>query len=395
MGNEQMTDLVIGYLTIGAIFLAGLLIDFIGHSVRVPRVSLLILTGFVVGPALLDLLPDLAASWFRAVTDIALMVIGFLLGGQLTLKTLKQHGRAVMLISISVTVLTAAVVTLVAWLAGAPLPLALLLGAIATATDPAATEDVVQETHSRGPFTRTLLGIVAIDDAWGLILFSLVLTAIGMLSGDEANGHLLLGLYEIGGALLLGVGLGIPMAYLTGRVHDGEPTLVEALGFVLLCGGIAIHLELSFILAAMTMGMTVVNLASHHERPFHAIEGIEWPFKLVFFLLAGASLDLGAMETVGWLGLAYIVGRVGGRVTGGMGGTLIFRHNQINGCWMGMALMPQAGVAIGMALTAQETLPTSVTTGLMPIVIGSTVLFELLGPLLTNMALKRTNELPD
>jgi len=390
-----MTDLVITYLTIGTIFLVGLLIDCVGRSIRVPRVSLLILTGFVIGPALLDLLPDLAASWFRGITDIALMMIGFLLGGQLTLKTLRQHGRAVMLISISVVILTALVVTLLAWLAGAPLPLALLLGAIATATDPAATEDVVQETGARGPFTQTLLGIVAIDDAWGLILFSLVLTVVGMLAGGEPNGHLWSGLYEVGGAVVLGVGLGIPMAYLTGRIHDGEPTLVEALGFVLLCGGIAIYLELSFILAAMTMGMTVVNLASHHDRPFHAIEGIEWPFKLMFFLLAGASLELNALEAVGWLGLAYILGRTGGRLAGGMGGTLVAGHHQRNGHWMGLSLMPQAGIAIGMALTAQETLPASVTAGLMPIVVGSTVLFELLGPLLTRMALKRTNEIPD
>ena len=390
-----MTDLVITYLTIGTIFLVGLLIDCVGRSVRVPRVSLLILTGFVVGPALLDLLPDLAASWFQGITDIALMMIGFLLGGQLTLKTLRHHGRAVMLISISVVILTAAVVTLIAWLAGAPLPLALLLGAIATATDPAATEDVVQETGARGPFTQTLLGIVAIDDAWGLILFSLVLTVVGMLAGGEPNGHLWSGLYEVGGAVLLGVGLGVPMAYLTGRIHDGEPTLVEAVGFVLLCGGIAIYLELSFILAAMTMGMTVVNLAKHHDRPFHAIEGIEWPFKLMFFLLAGASLELSALEAVGWLGLAYILGRAGGRLAGGMGGTLVSGHHQRNGHWMGISLMPQAGIAIGMALTAQETLPASIITGLMPIVVGSTILFELLGPVLTRMALKRTNEFPD
>lgn len=388
-----MDDLVLSYLTIGAIFLAGLLIDVLGRYLRLPRVTLLLVVGFIAGPSLLDLIPDLDKAWSQGVTEIALMMIGFLLGGNLTWATLKQHGRRVLLISISVVLITAAAVSLAAWLAGASLALALVLGALATATDPAATEDVVVEAGAQGPFTDTLMGIVAIDDAWGLMLFSVVLAFISIFNGGDAATHIMQGFWEVGGSLLVGIVLGVPMAFLTGRIHGGEPTLVEALGFVLLCGGIALYLEVSFILAAMTMGVVVVNLARHHERPFHAIQGIEWPFKLLFFLLAGASLELHALHVVGWIGLVYILARIGGRLAGASMGTQAAGKDKISGPWMGMALLPQAGVAIGMALTATQALP-EMSEVLMPIIIGSTVLFEITGPLFTRVALRRAAEIP-
>lgn len=387
-----MDNLTLSYLTIGAIFLVGLLIDNIGQYLRLPRVTLLLMVGFISGPSILDLLPDLGEVWFEAVTEIALMMIGFLLGGHLTLSTLRRHGRRVLMTSVSVVLATAAMVSLGTWLAGASLTLALILGAVATATAPAATEDVIREARAKGPFSETLLGIVAIDDAWGLILFSLLLAFASALNGGDPAHFLAHGLWEVGGALLLGLVLGVPMAYLTGRVHAGEPTLVEALGFVLLCGGIALYLEVSYILAAMAMGVVVVNMARHHDRPFHAIEGIEWPFKLMFFLLAGASLELHALMVVGSIGLVYIITRIAGRVLGAALGTYGADRDTISGRWMGLALLPQAGIAIGMALTASKSLP-GIAEVLMPIVISTTVLFELTGPILTRLALKRAGEI--
>jgi len=387
-----MTDLVLSYLAIGAIFLAGLVINILGRRMQLPRVTLMLLVGFAVGPSVLDLLPDLKDTWFQAATDLALMMIGFLLGGHLTRSTFRLYGRWVLLVSLSVVVLTAATVTLATWLAGGSLPLALILGATATATAPAAVQDVVKESHAGGPFTQTLLGIVAILDAWGLVLFSLCMTAAGGLTGGESEAHLLHGLWEIGGAVVVGAGLGIPMAYITGRLTEGEPSEVEAMGFVLLCGGIALAIDVSFILAAMVMGVVVVNLAYHHDRPFHAIEGIEWPFKMVFFLLAGASLEIHALLGVGAIGLVFIVGRVAGRILGGIVGAYAANASPVMGCRMGLSLLPQAGVAIGMALTASKSLP-AIADILMPVVIGTTVLFEVTGPIVTRLVLKQAGEI--
>ena len=305
---------------------------------------------------------------------------------------MRRYGRLVLWISIASVVATAGVMLVGLLLIGVRLDIALLLAGIAPATAPAATADVVHEVRAHGRFSRTLLGIVAVDDAWGLILFSLMLTGAHGCGEQGSNAvSLMAGAWELGGALLLGIGLGIPMAYLTGRLQPGEPTLVEALGLVFLCGGIAIWLDVSFILASMVLGGVVANLARHHTRPFHAIEGIEWPFMILFFVLAGASLHIHALYHVGLIGFAYVILRVIGRVLGAWVGGVISRGGPLVRRWMGMALMPQAGVALGMALVATERCP-NVGEIVLTVVIGATVVFELIGPVMTRIALVRAGE---
>ena len=327
---------------------------------------------------------------------MALIMIGFLLGEKFTLSSLRQHGKLVLWLSVAEVVVTALVVLVGLLLIGLQMDIALLLAGISTATDPAATTDVVHETKADGVFTRTMLGIVAVDDAWGLIVFSLMLTAAQVFSGQgDSITPLLTGAWELGGALLVGIGLGIPMAYLTGRIRPGEPTLVEALGVVFLCGGIAIWLEVSFLLASMVLGCVVANLARHHIRAFHAIEGIEWPFMILFFVLAGASLHTETLYHIGFVGSAYIILRIIGRLLGAWTGGALSHAEPLMRRWMGMALMPQAGVALGMALVAMQRRP-DLGEIILPVVIASTVLFELVGPVLTRTGLIHVGEVrPD
>jgi Kef-type K+ transport system membrane component KefB len=234
------------------------------------------------------------------------------------------------------------------------------------------------------------MAIVAIDDAWGLIVFSIAFALALILLGGDGAGVVAHALWEVGGALLLGVMLGVPMAYLTGRIEPGEPSLYEALGLVFLCGGLALWLDVSFLLASMTLGATVANLAHHHTRPFRAIEGIEWPFVVLFFVLAGASLEVETLAAAsGWL-LAYVLLRVLGRVAGGFLGGSLPPAEAVVRRWMGLSLLPQAGIALGMALVASERLP-EVGEAILPVVVASTVLFELLGPLATRFALERAD----
>jgi Kef-type K+ transport system membrane component KefB len=378
-------------VSLGAIFLSALLFDAIGRKTPLHRVTLLMLFGFVAGPSVLDFLPDITQVWFPFVANMALVMVGFLLGGQLTLGELRERGGPVMRISLAVVLVTFAVVALGLFLIGVPVVAALLLAALSTATDPAATIDVVHENGSDGPFARTLLDIVAVDDAWGLILFSMTLAVCNLAIGNGAGPSLLHGAWDVGGALLLGAALGAPMAYLTGRIERGEPTLYEALGLVFLCGGIAMLLNVSFLLAAMTMGAVVANLAHDHTRPFHAIEGIEWPFMVLFFVLAGASLEMPMLTGAGiWL-VAYVVLRIVGRLLGGwIGGSVPVADPPVRR-WMGMALLPQAGVALGMALVAGQQFP-EVGEAILPVVVAATVLFELIGPIATQLALRATSE---
>lgn len=215
-------------VAIGVLFLAGLALDAFGRRVHVPRVTLLILLGALIGPPVFDLLPAGIAGTNEFYASIALTMVAFLLGGVLQRGTLRAHGRDIIIISIVVVASSIVVVTAGLILYGLTPVSALLLGGISAATAPAATQDVVRQSGVTGRFATNLLGIVAIDDAWGLLTFSLILTIAGMLAGEALNGAFLSGLWEAFGGIGLGLAIGLPAALLTGRIKPGEPTLIEA-----------------------------------------------------------------------------------------------------------------------------------------------------------------------
>lgn len=376
------------FLTLGCLFLAGLAVEYVGRRTRLPRVSLLIALGIVVGPPGFDLLPGLAAEWHEPLTVIALTMVAFLLGGALTRQDLQRQGRAILMISAAIVLVTLGCVATGLYLIGTSPALALLLAGIATATDPAATRDVIVQTGAKGDFPDTLTGIVAIDDAWGLLAFALVMLAAGALTGESAADVIPAAAWELGGALTLGAALGLPAAYLTGRVRPGEPLQMEALAVVFLCAGAAERLGVSPLIAGMTAGALVANLARHHVRPFREIEHIQWPFMLLFFVLAGAALDVAQLAAIGGTGAAFILLRVLGRALGGWSGAALASVPRSYRAWIGPALLPQAGVAVGMALLAGRHFPDLAAT-LVTLTVGTTVVFELAGPLATALALRR------
>ena len=178
-----MTEAAKILLSLGSVLLLGVATDTIGRRTPLPRVTLLLIFGFVIGPPCLNLLPEAFVDSFDLTADMALVMVGFLLGGQFTLGAVREHGREILWISILAVVVTAVVVFAMLAPLGVGIPLALLFAGIAPATDPAATVDVVREAKAEGPFTRTLLGVVAVDDAWGLILFSFCSAAAAAVSG--------------------------------------------------------------------------------------------------------------------------------------------------------------------------------------------------------------------
>ncbi|TNF87466.1 MAG: cation:proton antiporter [Gammaproteobacteria bacterium] len=384
-----MSDNAEFVLSIGAFLLLGLAADVLGRRTVIPRVTLILCCGILIGDEMLGLIPDVLLGRFPLIADMALMMVGFLLGGRLRLAALKADGAQVMWISIVAALGTMALVTLVLRLLGVHMAPALLLGCVAAATASAATLDTLMVYGTEGRFTRLLSAIVAIDDAWALILFSLGLAAIGLMSGENhIAGTLQEVAWDIGGAILVGGVIGLPAAYLTGRVRPGQPMLMEALGLVLLCGGTALMLEVSYLIACMTMGVVIANLAAHHDYPFHEIENIEWPFMVVFFMLAGASLELAALLQVGLVAVAFVAARVIGKIAGAAIGAAVSGAGSVVTRWMGLALLPQAGVAIGMALLAGERYP-AYQDVILPVVIGTTVIFELSGPIATRISLSR------
>lgn len=375
-------------ITLGVLFLGGLVADRVGHLTGLPRVTMLLLLGLLVGQSGLGALPEEAYLWFEPVSVMALTMVAFLLGGELTRENLTKNGKAIFAISISVVVGTTALVGGGLLLLGLDPRLALLLGAIATATAPAAIADVIRQSGAENGFSHTLSGIVAIDDVWGLIVFSLSLAFVTPSDGWQEP--LQTGGREIGGAVLLGVSLGLPSAFLTGRLKPGEPLQTEAIGVVFLTAGLSIWLEVSFLVAGMTAGAVVANMARHHDYAFHEIEHIKWPFMMLFFLLAGASLDLAALWSLGWASLVYIGLRIVARLISGEIGARIGGVPVAERHLYGPALLPQAGVAVGMALVAAETLP-EMGPAIMSLTIAATVCFEIVGPPCTLWALRRVH----
>ena len=377
------------YIALGILFSVGLAADALGRRTRLPRVTLLLICGVIAGESGFSLLPREVQPLYGPLSDIALTMVAFLLGGALTRENLRNHAGAILWVSISVVIATVFIVAFGMLMIGVVLPLALLLGAMATATDPAATQDAIQQTSAKGDFPETLLGIVAIDDAWGMLAFSVMIAFAAILLGNgDASTEIIAAFKEIGGGLLLGSAIGIPSAYLTGRLKAGQPMLTEALGLVFLTAGLALAFEVSYLIAGMCAGAWIVNLARHHDRAFHEIENLEWPFMVLFFVLAGASMDSKVLMQIGPLGLVFIITRIIARYIGGWLGGRISGSPKQQSHLFGLALLPQAGVAVGMALVAAQAFPQWQET-LVTLSVGTTVFFELIGPPLTGWAIRR------
>ena len=380
-------------LLVGALLLAGYAAHVLGERVHVPRVTLLILLGVLCGPYALNVVPESMSAWFPYVAHFALAMVGFLLGESFIRKTLKKMGRSAIAVPVTYVLLTAAVVFFATFAVEWSVVPALLLAGVAPASAPAATLDVIRENHATGPLTRILLRVVAIDDALGILLFSLLLAVSEFLMGGSSPAaEVLWGIWDIAGAIMLGLLLGLPMAWLTGRLRKGEPAILEAAGFVFLCGGLATLLHVSYLLACMVLGTVVANRAKHHTRPFHAIEGASDPFLSVFFVLAGFRLEFDALASVGILGSVYMVARSVGLILGGRIGARIGGAPDVVQSHLGWCLLPQAGVALGLGLLAAERVP-EVGQRLLPLIIASTVVFEVIGPIVTRHRLRLAGEL--
>lgn len=373
-------------VSVGLLFLLGLVADQVGRRTRIPRVSLLLLCGIAASAT--GLIPAQLMASADTVTAIALSMVAFLLGGSFKTTTLKSQGLAILCISGGILISTLGLVTIGLYVLGTDLALALLLGSIATATAPAATLDVIRQSGVSNEFTQVVEGVVAVDDAWGLLAFSLCLAVATQMTGHDGAAEVSV-FREIGGALVLGALLGLPAAYFTGRIEEGEPLLVEALSIAFLTAGLASLLGVSFLISGIMTGALVANLARHHRRAFHEIEHIQWPFMILFFFMAGASLELASIPEMGALGAILVILRTVARLIGGWIGAIIARVPKPQRALFGPALLPQAGVAIGMALLAGQALP-QWRDQIMTLTIGTTVMFELIGPVMTLWAIKKS-----
>ncbi|MCK4258604.1 MAG: cation:proton antiporter [Halanaerobiales bacterium] len=383
-------------LSLGILLLAGLGGGILINRLKLPAVTGYILAGLLVGPSILKLIPWEMIHALDPIKPLALGIIALVIGGELEIKTLRKLGKSIMWIGV-MEILGATVVVLLAMLViHQPLPIALLLGGLATATAPAATVAVIKEAKARGPVTESLLAIVALDDALGVIVFGLIAAFVKVLvSGSEQISFVkmaLAPLEEIIFSVILGLFVGIIITFLARRIKNNMTLLTLVLGSVLFTSGLATYLYLSPILANMLVGAVIVNLSPRRRKIFNLIEGIEIPIIIAFFALAGASLEIDMLGKVGLVGAVYVVARMVGKVSGTfLGGTLGRATPEVRK-YLGWGLMPQAGVVVGLTMIAQEIYPEAGSL-ILNIILTSVVLSELIGPIFSRKMLELAGEI--
>ena len=396
--------------------LAGLLLSRLAKKLKLPAVTAYLVAGLLIGPFCLGALgvPGLGfqsleqVEGLSLITQTALGFIAFTIGNEFRLSQLKSMGSRAITIGILQAVVTTLLVDVL--LIGLhfiipnvlSIPAALTLGAIASATAPAATLMVVRQYKADGPLTRLLMLVVAIDDAVGLLLFSLSFGIAGALErgGISLMGVLVEPMIEIILSLAVGAALGFLLNFVERFFHSRSKRMAVSVGFVLLMVGISslkftlfgIHFGFSLLLLCMMAGTVFCNVCSTSEELMSRVDGWTVPVNILFFVLSGAELNLAILVNPFTLliGTVYILSRSAGKCLGSYGSCKLTKCKPAITRHLGITLLPQAGVALGMALTA-----TSLSDGGMVrnVVLFAVLVYELVGPALTKNALLKAGEI--
>jgi Kef-type K+ transport system membrane component KefB len=384
-------------LSAGLVLLLGFTGARLLKYVRLPSVTAFLLVGILIGPQLLNLVTPEIFSASDFFSNLVLGVIAFGLGENFRFEELKRGMKQVMWISIvaavGVWILVSVAIVLYFIIIKFPVYPALVLGAAASATAPAATVLVIREYRASGYVTELLLKVVAIDDAWCLILGAMAIAFANAMSADVFRASIIFaGLGEIFGALIIGALLGYAFSSLSRFVKTSEEFLVYIFGFILLNVGLSITLRISVLLSSMMMGLTLINVSRQNYKFFEILRTVDAPLYLIFFILAGAHLDFAILYKMGIVGILYIIFRTVGKIFGAKLGARISRAPKTVENWIGIALSPQAGVALGIGLVAKTTFP-EYGDYIFTIIAATTVVFELVGPLLTKYSLVHAGEI--
>jgi Kef-type K+ transport system membrane component KefB len=402
-----------------AIFNVGLLIIFglIGGKlitlIKFPKVTGFILIGILIGPSVTGLINEEMVKDFSIIRDVAIGLIGYTIGLELRFSKLKKTGKSVTIITVSQALITMIVVSVVIILYGTltknehALTYGLILGAIATATAPGPIVAVVKSYRTKGPVTDTLLPLVAMDDVIGIILFAIMLSlGTAFLSGPVSIAHMFLDpLKEIGFAIIIGLVLGFFLQYVVKKLNrETDGFLLMVIVGVLFFGiGLGIVVEASSILLPMVIGVVLTN--SINEKYEHRLtkqtDLFSGPILLIFFALAGAELELSLLLKIGVIGLLYLFFRVVGKVYGAHISAKLVNAPKTVQKYLGWTLIPQAGVAINMALATQARFQEPDLIGsyevigstIMTIVLAATVVYEVVGLIIVKTALSKANEI--
>lgn len=393
--------LLLIYLTIG-LFLC-LIAGKIVKQFKLPNVTGYILMGLFAGVVLgtrqmeqlfgQDVAEEMVRK-FDVIKDLATGFIAFSIGTEFEFKYIKKLGKAPVVIACLESLGAVVFVALGIFLVTGNVQLALIMGAIAAATDPAATILVARQYKANGPVTRTLIPVVAIDDATALMSYGVCVALARAISGQVSIATFLQPLKEIFGSLIFGIVLGfiftILIKFYTGRGNR----LAITIAMVSFCVSIS-HLEIlgfSPLLSCMAMSITVVNISHNWEPVFEQMDRMTPPIFMLFFFVTGAGMDLSILPKIGAIGAVYIIVRVIGKMAGAALGARMSHADKNVQKYLGIGLIPQAGVAIGLAMMCGTVVP-EYAREITAVVVCGTIIYELVGPILTKVMLVKIGEI--
>ncbi len=388
---------------IGSAILAGYFSGKLFNRLKIPAVAAYVLIGIILGKSVLNVFHDDILNAVGMVSDIALAIIAFIIGSELKFSQLRKFGKQIFFIVILESLTAFALVLLAVQYFFHYWPLSLLLGAIAAATAPAATVMVIRELRASGIFTKTLLVVVAIDDAIALVIYGFASAIARSLLNHTAvfsiTNIFFNSLAEIGGAVLLGIFCGILTSLTLRKLNRLENIYVITAGVLFLITGLAGHLGVSALLANMAFGVYVANFSPIAGRKvFEFLDSLAPPIFIAFFVTAGAHLRIKLLLSVLPLAMVYLLARIIGKVLGGYTGALISGAEPKVRKYIGFGLISQVGVAIGLALVVTREFYPLAAEGkylanvVINVLLGTTIITEIIGPIMTRTALIRTGE---
>ncbi len=383
------------FLKISIIILVGLLGGRIAKKFGLPSVSGYIVAGLLLGPSFIDLVSNEGLNSLGFITDIALAAIAFSIGNEFLLSDMKKVGNKIFLLTIAEVIGALVIVFMTMYfLFNQSFEFSIVIASMSAATAPAGIVMVIRELRADGPLVKTILPVVALDDALGIMVFSVALSIAKMTSGlaDFTLIQIVSDpLIEIFGSLLLGFLLGLGLTYLANKAKGRDELLKISLAFILAAVGAANFFNMSPLLTAMMMGGTLVNLMHNSKRVFDNINSFTPPINLLFFTLAGMSLDLKILASVGMLGVGYILARAIGKMLGAGVGAKALGESETIQKYLGLSLLTQGGISIGLSVIVRNELP-QFSQSIVTVILFSVLVFEILGPILAKIAITKAGE---
>ena len=382
-------------LYLGIAMSVGLVFNRIVKKFGLPNVTGYLVAGLVIGPYVLNIVPEVAVEEMGLITNVALGFIAFSIGGSFRIADIKAIGGKVLVITFFEALTASLLVTLALMLFGFDLPLALSLGAIAAATAPATTLLVARQYKAKGPVTNMLLPVVAMDDAICIVLFSIMTSIASVIANGTTLSVLemiLDPLREIGFSLLLGAAVGFGVALCSKAFKSRANRIAVIVCSIFLCVSLADKFELSSLLVCMMNSAIMVNFSKESNKMLDVCDRWTPPLFLLFFVISGAELNLEILPQIGVIGIIYLVARTLGKCLGATAGSAIIKADKQVIKYLGFTLIPQAGVAIAMSQLAITILP-AYGEQIRAVILGATLIYELTGPLVTKVALTKAGEI--